>query len=135
MTFVARGVDVDPAEAGDVAELKEVLGRKFARLKGSWENLLQSALDYDESVVFGDIADLVEVTTNKALFGAEDLLQSLHDRELCEWVGVEETDSTPEAGSASETESEEADGALTPQSEVDTKGPDTTEDAFFYCCL
>jgi hypothetical protein len=40
MTFVARGVDVNPAEAGDVADLKETLGRKFARLKGSWENLL-----------------------------------------------------------------------------------------------
>ena len=85
-------------------------------------------------MVFGDIADLVEVTegtTNEALFGAEDLLKSLHDRELCEWVGVEETDSTPEAGSASETESEEADNALTPQGEVDTEGPVTTEDAFF----
>jgi hypothetical protein len=134
MTFVARGVDVNPAEAGDVADLKETLGRKFERLKGSWENLLQSALDYDESVVFGDIADLVEITegtTEEALFGAEDLLKSLHDRELCEWVGVEETDSTPEAGSASDTESEEADNALSPQGEVDTEGPETTEDAFF----
>jgi hypothetical protein len=58
-------------------------------------------------------------------------LHSLHDRVLCEWVGIEETDSAPEAGSASETESEEADGALTPRGEVNTKGSDTTEDAFF----
>ena len=98
MTFVARGVDVNPAEAGDVADLKETLGRKFERLKGSWENLLQSALDCDESVVFVEISELVEITegaTNEALFGAEDLLQSLNDRDLCDWVGVEEADSAP----------------------------------------
>jgi hypothetical protein len=93
-----RGVDVNPTEAGDVAELKEMLGKKFARLKGSWENLLQSALNCDESVVFVKISELVEVTegtTNEALFGAEDLLQSLNDRDLCDWVGVEEADSAP----------------------------------------
>ncbi len=106
MTFVDRGVDVNPVEAGDVAELKEMLGKKFVRLKGSWENLLQSALDCDESVVFVEISELVEVTegtTNEALFGTEDLLQSLHDCNLCDWVGVEEADSAPEAGGASET--------------------------------
>jgi hypothetical protein len=134
MTFVDRGVDVNPVEAGDVAELKEMLGKKFVRLKGSWEKLLQSALYCDESVVFVDIAELVEVTEgtqNEALFGAEDLLQSLHDRDLCDWVGVEETDSAPEAGGASEMESEEADWALAPRGEVNTKGSGTTEDAFF----
>ena len=40
MIYVDRGMDVDPSEAGDIVELRETLGRKFARMKGSWENLL-----------------------------------------------------------------------------------------------
>lgn len=115
MAFVDRGIDVDPTEAGDLTELRRMLGRKFARLKGSWENLLQSALDYNESSVFVEISELVKITeraTNEALFGSEDLLRSLKDHDLCDWVGVEEADSAPEAENLSETEDEEADGAL-----------------------
>ena len=46
-------------------------------------------------------------------------------------VGVEETDSAPEVGGASETENEEADGALEPRGEVNTESSGTTEDDFF----
>ena len=93
MAFVSRGIDVDPVETGDLTELRETLRRKFARLKGSWENLLEAALNCDESAVFDELAELVEITeaaTNEALFGLEDLLQSLADRDTCEWVGVED---------------------------------------------
>jgi hypothetical protein len=69
MAFVDRGIDVDPAEVGDIKELTGMLGRKFARLKGSWENLLQSALDCDESVVFIEIAELVEITEGSIVRG------------------------------------------------------------------
>ena len=56
MDYVGRGMDVDPSEAGDVVELRETLDRKFARMKGSWENLLQLAMDHDESAVFCEIS-------------------------------------------------------------------------------
>jgi hypothetical protein len=71
MVFVNRGTDVDPTEAVDLEDLRKTLGNKFARMKGSWENLLQSAIDYDKSAVFREISELVEVTeatTNEALF-------------------------------------------------------------------
>ena len=38
MTFVNRGIGVDPAETGNLTELREIMRRKFARLKGSWVN-------------------------------------------------------------------------------------------------
>ena len=52
----------------------------FARIEGSWENLLQSARDCDESVVFIAISELVEITedaTDNALFKSEDLLRAI----------------------------------------------------------
>jgi hypothetical protein len=85
-------------------------------------------------VVFVEISELVEITegaTNKALFGAEDLLQSLNDRNLCDWVGVEEADSAPEAGGVSATEEKEADGALEPRGVANAEGSGTTEHDFF----
>ena len=107
-----------------------MLGRKFARLKGSWENLLQSALDYDEPAVFREISELVEVTeraTNEALFGSEDLLQSLQDRDLCDWIGDDEADSAPEAEDSSATEDEEADGAPESDGVANAEGSRATE--------
>jgi hypothetical protein len=59
MSFVDKGNGVNPEEAGDLEELRGCLKRKFARLKGSWENLVQSTLDYDETVVFAKLAELV----------------------------------------------------------------------------
>ena len=78
MALVNRGTNVDPVEIQDLTELRDTLRRKFAWLKGSWKNILEAALDYDESAVFVELAELVEVTeatTNKALFCSEDLLQ------------------------------------------------------------
>jgi hypothetical protein len=101
MVFVDRGTDVDPMEAVDLEDLRQTLGNKFARMKGSWENLLQSAIDYDESAVFHEVSELVEVTEatkNEALFGAEDLLQSLRNRDLQDWIGGD-ADDTPESDS------------------------------------
>ena len=97
MSFVDKGNGVNPEEAGDLEELRGRLRRKFARLKGSWENLLQSTFIYDEPVVFAELAELVEVTetaTDEALFGSEDLLQQLMDRDLCNMIGVDDTDSS-----------------------------------------
>ena len=44
MVFIDRGADVDPMEAADLMDLRQTLGNKFARMKGSWENLLRSAM-------------------------------------------------------------------------------------------
>jgi hypothetical protein len=112
MIYVDRGMDVDPSEML-IVELRETLGRKFTRMKGSWENLLQSAMDHDESAVFYEISELMEVTesiANEALFGSEDLLQSLRDRDLCDWIWDVDEDSAPNAEGSSATEDEEADG-------------------------
>ena len=117
MGYVGRGMDVDPSEAGDVVELREMLGRMFARMKGSWENLLQSAMDHDESAVFYEILELVEVTesvANEALFGSEDLLQSLQDRDLQDWIWKADEDSAPNAEGSDATEEVEADGPPKP---------------------
>ena len=84
--------------------------KKFARLKGSWENLLQSTLDYDESVVFIVVSEVVEVTeeaTNQTLFRLEDLLRSLHDNNLCNGVGVVEMGDTHKVVETSGTRNEE----------------------------
>jgi hypothetical protein len=73
------------------------LQRKFNRLQGSWENLIQSTVDYDETVVFAELAGLVEVTeaaTKAALFGSEDLLQKLRDRDLCDGIAYYGADDT-----------------------------------------
>jgi hypothetical protein len=112
MIYVDRGMDVDPSEML-IVELRETLGRKFTRMKGSWENLLQSAMDHDESAVFYEISELMEVTesiANEALFGSEDLLQSLRDRDLCDWIWDVDEDSAPNAEGSSTTKDEEADG-------------------------
>jgi hypothetical protein len=123
MIYVDRGMDVDPLEAGDIVELRKTLGRKFARMKGSWENLLQSAMDHDESPVFCEISELVEITesiANEALFGSEDLLQSLRDRDWSDWSWDVDKDSAPNAEGSSVTEDEEADGVPEPGSVTST---------------
>ena len=71
MVFVGRGTDVDPTEAWELKKMWGTLKSKFARLKGSWENLLWYAIEYDESAVFHEISELVWVTeeaTNEAKF-------------------------------------------------------------------
>ena len=112
MAFVDKDTAINPTEARRLAVSREALVKKFARLKGSWENLLQATLDYDESVVFAEVSEIVEVTevaTNQALFRSEDLLRSLHDHNLCERVGVEEMGDAHEVVETSDTEGEEAD--------------------------
>jgi hypothetical protein len=114
MVYVDRDVEVDPSEAGEVVELREMLGRKFARMKDSWENLIQSAMDHDEMAVFCEISELVEITesvTDSAMFESEDLLQSLRDHDLCDWMGNADEDSAPDAENPSAKVDEEADGA------------------------
>ena len=49
---------------------------------------MQSTLDYDKPVVFANLAELgviTEAATDEVLFGLEDLLQQLMDRDLCDW--------------------------------------------------
>jgi hypothetical protein len=110
------------------------LRRKFARLKGSWENLLQSTLDYDEPVVFAELAELVEVTEtamDEALFGSEDLLQQLMDRDLCDGIGVDDTDSVPRGGDTSESEDDDIDSPLR-HGVDDVEGSSMTEEDFLW---
>ena len=71
LVFVGRGMDVNHMETWELKELRGTLKSKFARLKGSWENLLWYAIEYDESAVFHEISELVWVTeeaTNEAKF-------------------------------------------------------------------
>ena len=58
--------------------------------------------------------EVTEATTNEALFGSEDLLQSLANRDTFDWMGIEEPDSGPEDGDASETGDEGAEDVLIP---------------------
>ena len=114
--------------------MRETLGRKFARLKGSWENLLQSALDYDKSAVFCKISELVEITegaTNEALFESEDLLQSLQVCDLCDWVGDDEANSALRPGYLSATEDEEANSAPESDGVANAEGSGATEHELF----
>ena len=72
---------ISPTEVRQLTGLKDILVKKFAR-QGSWENLLQYTLDFDESVVFNMIYELVKVTEeaiDNALFQSEDLLRSIKD--------------------------------------------------------
>ena len=62
MTFVNSVVKVRPPGAGDLGEMRGRLRRKFARLKGSWENLSQAVLKNNETVVFTELEELVETT-------------------------------------------------------------------------
>ena len=77
MALVRQDMAISPTDAGRLVDLRKTLEQTFARIEGSWENLLQSARDCDESVVFIAISELVEVTeeaTDNALFQSEDLL-------------------------------------------------------------
>ena len=60
MTFINRGDRATTDLAGGLEELRVQLRRKFARLKGSWENLARSVLDYGEPVAFAMLEALVE---------------------------------------------------------------------------
>ena len=57
-------------------------------------------MDYDETVVFAKLAGLVEVTeaaTKDTLFGSEDLLQQLRDRDLCDGIAYYGADDTSDS--------------------------------------
>ena len=85
MTFVNRGDEVTPDEAGGLDEKRGRLTRKFARLQGSWENLEQSTLDYNKPVTFTKLKELVETTetaTDVAISGLKALLRQLMNRQL-----------------------------------------------------
>ena len=75
MALVNKDTDMDATEAECLVDLRNTLVKKFARLKGSWENLLQSSLNFDESVVFTSILELVELQrmhyfTQKTCYGS-----------------------------------------------------------------
>ena len=74
-SFVNRGDGARPDETEDLVGLRNCLKEKFAILKSNWENLVQLTTDYDETVVFAELAGLIETTkaaTKDALFGSED---------------------------------------------------------------
>ena len=101
MTFVNRGDEVTPDEAGGLDETRGRLTRKFARLQGSWESLEQSTLDYNKPVTFTKLKELVETTetaTDVAISGSKALLRQLMNRQLYEWVGVDNTDESEDDG-------------------------------------
>jgi hypothetical protein len=80
MALVKQDMAISPTDAGRLVDLRKTLEQTFARIEGSWENLLQSARNCDESVVFIAISELVEVTeeaTDNALFQSEDLLRAI----------------------------------------------------------
>ena len=86
-SLVNKGTNIDATEPEHLIDLRTTLVKKFARLKGSWENLLQSYLDFEESVVFTSILELVELTeeaTDNALFHSEDLLWAIDDGNRCD---------------------------------------------------
>ena len=59
---IRKDMAISPTDAGRLVGLRNTLVKTFARIEGSWENLLQSARDCDESVAFITISELVEVT-------------------------------------------------------------------------
>ena len=61
MIFVNNADKVGQAGAGDLGGMRGCLGRKLARLKGSWENLSREALKYNETVIFTELEELVEI--------------------------------------------------------------------------
>ena len=80
MDIVDRGQDVNPAEVKRLTDLRDVLVGEFSMLQDLWEDLSRSALDFDESVAFVHISELVEVAEeamDNALFHSRDLLQSI----------------------------------------------------------
>jgi hypothetical protein len=58
--------------------------------------------------------EVTESVANEALFGSEDLLQSLRDRELRDWMWDADQDSAPNAEGSDVTEEMDADGAPEP---------------------
>ena len=62
-------------------------------------NLAQSTLDYNKPVIFAGLRELVETTetaTDVALSRSATLLQQLMNRQLYEWVGVDDADDIPD---------------------------------------
>ena len=121
MALVSRDTAISPTEARCLVGLRGTLVKKFARIQGSWENLLQSALDCDESVAFIMISELVEVTeeaTDNALFQSEDLLRSI--KKCSDEDGVHEVDVTHEVAEKNVAEDEEADSPPEPRIDVAT---------------
>ena len=58
--------------------------------------------------------EVTESVANEALFGSEDLLQSLRDRDLQDWMWDADEDSAPNAEGSDATEEVEADGPPKP---------------------
>ena len=80
MALVRQDTAISPTDAGRLVARRKTLEQAFARIEGSWENLLQSARNCDELVVFIAISELVEITedaTDNALFKSEDLLRAI----------------------------------------------------------
>ena len=68
MALVNSGTKDDPVETQDLTELRDTLRRKFGRLKGSWENILEAELDNDESAVFIELAELIQSLSSMQAF-------------------------------------------------------------------
>jgi hypothetical protein len=69
MALVRRDTAISPTDAGRLVGLRNTLVKKFARIEGSWENLLQSALDCDESVAFICYEPSVTAATRRESMG------------------------------------------------------------------
>ena len=75
-----RSVGVNSVEILELKELRGALVDQFASMKESWNNLIQCAIDNDDTTVFHEISEIVwttEEAVDKALFDSEDFLQSL----------------------------------------------------------
>ena len=60
--------------------MRGLLSRKVASMKGSWENLSREALKYNETVIFTEleeVVDIAETATEEALLGSTALMQKL----------------------------------------------------------
>ena len=89
MIFVNNADKVGQAGAGDLGGMRGCLGRKLARLKGSWENLSREALKYNETVIFTELEELVETTetaAEEAFLGFTAILQKLLQQEIYDWI-------------------------------------------------
>ena len=79
-------------------------------------------------MVFAELAGLIETTkaaTKDALFGSEDLLQRLKDRDLCDGIAYYGADDT------SDSEDDGEDSTLR-NGATDVEGPSMTEDCFLW---
>jgi hypothetical protein len=112
---------ISPTDAGRLVGLRNTLVKTFARIEGSWENLLKSARNCDESVAFIAISELVEVTeeaTDNALFQSEDLLRAIGNRG--DMKGVHGMDITHEVAKKRGAEDDKVDSPPRPRIDIAT---------------